>query len=116
MNGEKSCLKYASYFGKENDISVAVCGSTFTAYQFNLLKELGVEEIIVAFDKQFQTVGDEEWKAWTKKLKQIHQRFGKIVQISFMFDKWDLLGYKDSPIDKGKETFLELFKKRVRID
>ena len=32
-----------------------------------------------------------------------------------MFDKWDLLDYKDSPIDKGKETFLELFKRRVAI-
>ena len=26
------------------------------------------------------------------------------VHISYMFDKWDLLGYKDSPIDKG-DTF-----------
>lgn len=115
FEGEKSCLKYASYFGEENDISVAVCGSAFTIHQFNLLSELGVEEIIIAFDKQFQIIGDEEWKAWTKKLKQIHQRFGGKVQISFMFDKWGLLGYKDSPIDKDKETFLELFKCRIAL-
>ena len=38
-----------------------------------------------------------------------------MVKISFMFDKWNLLGYKDSPIDKGPDIFLELFKKRVLL-
>jgi hypothetical protein len=33
-----------------------------------------------------------------------------------MFDKEDTLGYKDSPIDEGKEKFLDLFKKRIYID
>jgi len=33
FEGEKSCLKYQSYFGIENDISVACCGSSFSAYQ-----------------------------------------------------------------------------------
>ena len=32
-----------------------------------------------------------------------------------MFDKWEMLGYKDSPIDCGKETFLELFKRRITV-
>lgn len=32
-----------------------------------------------------------------------------------MFDKWNLLGYKDSPIDKGPDTFLELFERRIII-
>jgi hypothetical protein len=30
-----------------------------------------------------------------------------------MWDKGHLLGYKDSPIDDGKEIFLELFKERI---
>ena len=113
FEGEKSCLLYQSYFGVNNDLSVAVCGSSLINYQVQLLLSLGVEEIIIAFDKQFKEVGDDEWKAWTKKLKDLHKKYGSQVQVSFMFDKWDLLGYKDSPIDCGPEVFLELFNKRV---
>ena len=115
FEGEKSPLLYASYFGQENDITVACCGSSLSSYQIDLLKELGVDEIIIAFDKQFKDIGDDEWKGWTKKLKQIHQKYGSTVQISYLFDKQNLLGYKDSPIDCGKEKFLKLFKERVRL-
>ena len=114
--GEKSCLLYASYFGIENDISVACCGSSLIAYQVKLLLDLGVEEIIIGFDKQFQEFNDDEHKKLVKNLKNIHKKYGAYVHISYMFDKWDLLGYKDSPIDKGKDVFLELFKRRITID
>ena len=115
FEGEKSCLLYQSYFGIDNDISVAVCGSNLTSYQVQLLKSLDVEEIIIAFDKQFKEIGDKEWKGWTKKLTDINKKYGSIVQISFMFDKWNLLGYKDSPIDCGPETFTQLFERRVML-
>ena len=113
--GEKSCIKYASLFGPENDISVAVCGSNLINYQFNLLYNLGVNEIIIAFDRQYKELKDKEWGAWTKKLYQIHDRYGKYVQISYLFDTQHLLDYKDSPIDKGKDIFLELFNNRIQI-
>ena len=51
---EKSCLKYASYFGEDSDISVACCGSNIINYQIKLLLSLDVKEIIIAFDKQFE--------------------------------------------------------------
>ena len=115
FEGEKSPLLYASYFGIENDISVACCGSNLSNYQVELLLNLEIEEIIIAFDKQFQNIGDEEWKGWTKKLKDIDRKYSSRVKISFMFDKWNFLDYKDSPIDKGKDIFLELFKRRISI-
>lgn len=111
--GEKSCLLYASYFGIDNDISVACCGSSLIPYQVKLLLNLGVEEIIIGFDKQFQEFNDDEHKKLVKNLKNIHKKYGTYVQISYLFDKWNLLEYKDSPIDKGKDIFLELFKRRV---
>ena len=115
FEGEKSPMLYASYFGEENDISVACCGSSLIQYQVKLLLDLGVEEIIIGFDKQFQEFNDDEHKKLVKNLRNIHKKYGAYVHISYMFDKWDLLGYKDSPIDKGKETFLELFKRRVTL-
>ena len=115
LEGEKSCLLYSSYFGEDNDITVACCGSNITNYQMQLLLNLKVEEVIIAFDKQFEEIGNDEWKKWTTKLKAINNRFSSYTQISFLFDKWNLLDYKDSPIDKGKEVFIELFKKRVTL-
>lgn len=116
FEGEKSCLLYASYFGQENDISVACCGSSLIQYQVKLLLDLGVEEIIICFDKQFKEPNDDEFKKLVKNLKNINKKYSQFVQISFLFDKWNLIGYKDSPIDCGKDTFLELFKRRVSID
>ena len=108
-------MLYASLFGKENDISVAVCGSSLITYQVDLLLSLGVKEIIIAFDKQFQKSGDDEFKRWTQKLTDIHKKYSPKVQISFMFDKWELLDYKSSPIDHGLDTFMELFQRRITL-
>lgn len=113
FEGEKSTLLFGSYFGLENDISVACCGSSLIAYQVQLLINLGVKEIVVALDKQFKEVGDPEWKQWTNKLKAIHNKYGAYVQISYLFDKEDKLDYKSGPIDHGKETFLELYNQRI---
>lgn len=110
---EKSCLLYASYFGKDNDISVACCGSTLSYYQVNLLLAEGCKEIIIAYDKQFQKIGDKEFKRWIKKLESINSKFSSYCQISFLFDKENLLSYKDSPIDKGKDTFLKLYNNKI---
>ena len=115
FEGEKSCLLYQSYFGIDNDISVAVCGSNLTNYQIQFLKSLDVEEIVIAFDKQFKEIGDKEWKGWVKKLTDINKKYSSIIQISFMFDKWNLLGYKDAPIDCGPEIFTQLFERRVML-
>lgn len=115
FEGEKSTLLFASYFGQENDISVACCGSSLIAYQVKLLMSLGVKEIVIALDKQFKEVGDAEWKQWTEKLYAIHNKYGAYVQISYLFDKEDLLGYKDSPIDCGKDTFLDLYNRRILL-
>ena len=113
FEGEKSTLLYGSYFGLENDISVAACGSNLIDYQVKLLLSLDVEEIIIGFDRQYQEIGDQEWKKWTEKLYHIHNKYGSIIQISYLFDKGNVLKYKASPIDQGPDIFMELFKNRI---
>lgn len=116
FEGEKSTLKYASLFGVENDISVATCGSNLIQHQVDLLRNYGAQEICIAFDKQFKEIGDQEYKQWVKKLTTLHEKYSKLVSISFIFDKkGDMLGYKESPIDRDRETFMKLFKERVRL-
>lgn len=115
FEGQKSSLLYGSYFGIENDISVAACGSSLINYQVELLLSLGVQEIIVAFDRQYQEAKDKEWKKWTDKLTQIYNKYHSYTQISFLFDKDNILDYKASPIDAGPEKFIKLFQDRIYL-
>ena len=115
FEGEKSPLLYRSYFGPDNDISVASCGSSLIQYQVWLLISLGAEEIIVAFDKQFKELNDKEHIKLVKNLKNIHRKYGQYVKISYLFDKGDLIGYKSSPIDHGPEVYMQMFKERVDL-
>ena len=111
---EKACLQFASYFGLANNICVAVCGSSLSRYQFNLLYELGVKEIVIAFDKDFETINSPEREKVEEKLFKIYHKFGSLVNMSFLFDsQCNVLGYKDSPLDCGKDKFLYLFRNRI---
>lgn len=113
FEGEKSCLLYASYFGIDNDISVACCGSSVSLYQIEMLQRAGAQEIIIAFDRQFQSIGDDEFKKLKANLLKIHSKYKNDVIISFIFDKEMITGYKSSPIDHGPDIFLKLFKERI---
>ena len=115
FESEKSVLKYASYFGWDNNISTACCGSHISNYQIQLLLDLNVDEIIIAMDRQFKELGDDEWKHLTDNLTKIFNRYKNYTNISFIFDKDMITGYKSSPIDEGKEKFLKLFKERVTL-
>ncbi|MEG0371228.1 MAG: hypothetical protein RR645_02935, partial [Clostridium sp.] len=115
FESEKSVLKYDSMFGAENNISVACCGSSLSSHQFELLKDLGVEEIILCFDRQFKEKGDKEFRNLVKTLQSIASKYNNYAVVSCMFDKGDLLDYKASPIDHGKEVFLQMFKERITL-
>ena len=113
FESEKSCLLFQSYFGFENDISVACCGSNISAYQIQMLIEAGAKEIIIALDRQFQEIGDSEFKRLTKTLTKLHEKYKNYVLISLIFDKNMITKYKSSPIDEGSEKFLTLFNDRI---
>lgn len=110
---EKSVLEYISYFGLKNNICVAVCGSSLSKYQFELLRSCGVKEIVIAFDKDFQDINSKEREEVEEKLLKIYKKFGNLVNMSFLFDKENILGYKSSPLDEGKDKFLYLFRNRI---
>ena len=111
---EKAVFQVMSYLGLANNLAVAVCGSSLSKYQFNLLVEAGAKEICIAFDADYEQIGDENWEQVVKKLQKIYDKYSAYINISFLFDtKGTMLGYKDSPTDRGKEVFMELWKNRV---
>lgn len=115
FEGEKSVMLFDSFFGSDNNISVACCGSNLSAIHVDNLIEAGAQEIVIAFDKEFSTVGDEGFKNQTRNLRNIYKKYSNRVLISFIFDKENILDLKDSPIDKGKESFIYLYKKRFTL-
>ena len=115
FESEKSVMQYATMFGQENNIALGICGSSFINYQAWLLINLGVKEIIIGLDRQFQELNDNEHKKLVKNLKGIQNKYGQFVTLSFLFDKDMTLSYKASPTDEGKEKFLDLYRNRVNL-
>lgn len=113
FEAEKSCLQYETYFGKENNISVAVCGSTLHKYQIDLLIRNGVDKVIIAFDKEEDFFNGES--KYYSKLQKLCKKFNNLCDIGFIYDYNKKLNLKDSPTDKGKEVFLELSKKIIWV-
>jgi hypothetical protein len=115
FESEKSCLLYQSYFGTDNDITVACCGSNISAFHVQLLLDAGAKEMVVAFDRQFQQFKDDEYKHLTDSLTKIYNKYKNDIDITFIFDREMITGYKDSPIDCGADKFLTLWKRRVHL-
>ena len=111
---EKFVLQMETYY-KENNISVAICGSTFSKFQAKMLLDLGVEEFIFALDKEYETIEDES--IYLKKIyKKVKILLDNNIKVTLMWDEINgLLGYKDSPTDKGKATYEKLVKNRKDI-
>lgn len=116
VEGEKSVLQYISYFGTKNNICVAVCGNSLSKYQFQLLQKYGAKEIVIGFDRDFEDDDIEGQMEVEKKLQKVYDKYSSLANISFLYDaQRDTLGYKNSPLDCGKDTFLYLFRNRVML-
>ena len=116
FEGEKSCLHYYGFFGRENNISVACCGSSINKAQINLLLRTCMpDEIIVAFDKEYENANGEDGEKYFNKLYSMCEKYKNYAKFSFIFDRDNLLDLKDSPVDKGLENFKKLYESRVIV-
>ena len=68
-----------SFYGESN-CSVAVCGSKIHKAHAKMLLELGVEEVIIAFDKQYRNT--DEKNLWRKKIYKSLKHPAVLRQVS----------------------------------
>jgi len=114
--GEKGVLQLASFYGTDNCWAVATCGSSFSKTQMQLLLDLGVEEIVLAYDREFQGLkGEQDTVAYEDKLMKIIVPLLPYVNVSVIMDYEHLTPYKASPTDCGREIFEKLYKNRVKL-
>lgn len=112
---EKAVLQYQTYFGTANNICVAVCGSSISRYQYELLKKLDIREMVIAFDHDFENFNSKESLDAQSKIARVAKKFTNEVNVSVLLDKEGILPYKASPLDMGKEAFLYLFRNRIML-
>lgn len=131
FEGEKSVIKYGSFYGRNNNITVATLGTNISLYQQKMILDTGVNEVIIAYDKQYQfnliekedknsldvKSAIKEYNAYIKKMIKMYKLFSNYCTLSIIYcDNDDELEYKDSPIDKGIEIFNKLYSNRIIIE
>ena len=115
VEGEKSVLLDDGYYGSLSN-AVACCGSSINKYHVSILTNLlGVNEITIAFDKEYTNWRDSKAKKYRQKLEKYCRKYSYLANFSYIWDYDNLLEEKDSPYDKGKEVFEELYRNRVKI-
>lgn len=108
FEGEKSVLKHHQFYGDDSN-SVAVCGFSITPYQRDLLLGLGIEEVILAFDKDTlmhgPTIKTERYRRYCESINNMGRMFTPYCKAYALVDMTDKLDLKDSPVDKGQGVF-----------
>ena len=99
---EKSVLKRDSL---NDSTGVAVSGHEISDEQVKILIGLNCE-IIIAFDKDIDI----------DHIRHCCEKFYRIRKVSYIWDKYDLLGEKDSPADAQNKIFEFLMQYRVIYD
>jgi DNA primase len=122
FEGEKSVLKCEDYYG-DNNFSVACCSSSITNFHRDLLLSLGIEEVIICFDKfraKKEEETDEKYEEkldeYQQRLLKLAQKFTSYVRTYIVYDDFGLLPEKSSPVDKGKNTLEQLMKCKYEIN
>lgn len=124
VEGEKSVLLSDTYYGRKS-CTVATCGFNISDWQLNTLLKLGVEKIILGFDKDYDITKENVYKKnkkdligfenYKKRLRVLCERITPYCDTYILLDKKNLLKIKDSPFDEGKDIFEMLMKTKKQV-
>lgn len=103
FEAEKSVLK-SDMFGFPFAVSVGL--HDISDVQKKIILSLDIDEVIIAFDNDVEE----------KYIQSQCSKFNKYIKTSYICDKWDLLGEKDSPVDKGHRRWKYLFRHRINYN
>lgn len=118
--GIKSVLQAESFIEENN--TTAIFGMNFNKYRRNMVLYYGITDVVIALDKQYQAIFDEQGRytedyvLWQKKVMKIVKLFSGLVNVYVVYDVENILDYKNSPFDKGKEVWEYLYKERELIE
>lgn len=109
FEGEKSVLQCENF--SQPNCAVAVCGSSLNKFQIDILmRTCQPIEFIVCFDKE-----EDFDDRYFNKLWNLCKKYSNYGNFSFIYDMENLLQMKDSPSDRGEETFNKLINRRIVV-
>ena len=112
FESEKSVLKAPSY-NLHN--SLAVFGSNINKQHIQLLLELGVNDVVLAFDSDYKQVGDDEFKFFVVKMKKLVAKLKPYFSISIVYNNQGYDMYKCNMMDIPYDQAMKLWESRVKI-
>ena len=116
VEAEKSVLLAQTYFGDDNNFTAAVCGSNITQTQMRImLQELKVEEVMIAFDREYHEADSFEAEIYWQKLVKKVAPLIPFCKVYLILDTKHRIPYKGSPLDMGVEILKELMKEKFLI-
>lgn len=119
---EKAVLQGDTFFG-DNNIILGMYGSAMTRTKRDILLEMGVDEVIIAidFDYEEESYSNEEqyepktdWERYEEKVYKIADMFKGWCKVSVIID-YKPKHKKDCVTDYGKKDFVKFYKNRLII-
>lgn len=118
VEGEKSVLKSDSYYN-EKSYTLGTCGFNISQWHINKLIELGVEEVLLCFDKDYDILEYEDnptgFDRFIDRLLSLSRKLSPYFKTYVVQDRFGKLDLKDSPFDKGKEILEFLIQNKIEI-
>lgn len=109
---EKSVLQWESMSEDKNNV-LAVCGQSISKWQMDMLIYfLGVEEVVIAFDKEYSSYT--EAFAYVERIKGQLGFLLNFANVYVLIDEDDVFRAKESPFDRTVSDFYKL--KRWKIN
>lgn len=97
-------------------IGGGISGSALTDEQVKIIQSLGVENVVLGLDKEFHENKTDEEKFYKQKVASgFIAKLVPYFRVSLLWDRENLLEYKDAPTDKGLDVFKQLWEKRIHI-
>lgn len=112
FESEKSVLKAPSYNFHN---ALAVFGSNISRQHIQLLIELGVNDVVLAFDSDYKQVGDDEFKFFVVKMKKLVAKLKPYFSVSIVYNNQGYDMYKCNMMDTPYEQAMKLWESRVRV-
>lgn len=112
FESEKSVLKAPSY-NLHN--ALAVFGSNISKQHIQLLLELGVNDVVIAFDSDYKQIGDDEFKFFVVKMKKLAAKLKPFFNCSIVYNNQGYNMYKCNMMDIPYKQAMKLWESRVRV-
>lgn len=109
----KSVLQADSILEQNN--TVALFGWNMQPIRRDMLLQYNIQAVNIALDKQYQSLDDAEFQIYQAHVNKIVRLFKPYCDVYVIWDSENLLDYKDSPTDKGKNVWDKLYNNRTLV-